>query len=511
MGAAGELVFRDCIGSRPADQVDVLFVIDDGPHAAGLQARLADAWPAFTAALDDIDPEPRLRIGFTTAHDGNPACMASPGSGGSLRLQSCREHPEGFVSKDGTDTFASRCAAHCELERFDVVPTSTWDQPDPVPRPWIDVGVGGTLPTGVALNDALTCASILGTNGCALSAPLASARRSMARSELAEDASNGFWRGDASRIVVLVSGGLDCSITSAGVAAFDAAGDRALWSDPGADAPTPAACWNAGISCSEPIREDDTPSECAPADIGVDGTAAAPEDAVLAPVADLVGAFHSLAGGARWISPSTHTTMFIIAGVPEGASVDDPIEVRAAPDGATALELGVAPICSIDGDPVVPSLRLAAFATAALGTEVDVRLASACADDYAPVLEAVAAAIAEAVQPICWPRCALDIDENAPGLQVDCSMSVEIPLADGTLDTLPIPTCGVAIDGTDAIPPDAPGCWSPRTDHALHPMCAENGFNLELRLQWDGAFPAGAQLKPMCELSSTPATDCPEG
>jgi hypothetical protein len=293
-----DLTFRDCIGLSWNHDVDVLFVLDDGPHALAMQARLADALPAWIDAVLALDPAPNLRIGFTSSHDSNPGCPAHPGSAGELVARSCREHPEDFVGADGIDRFDALCAERCELDRIDVTPTATERDATASVRPWIDLGSRFTnLSDPSAAVQSAVCASLLGASGCPLSAPMNVVERVFDHESPTFAV---FHRGGATTVVVLVTGRPECSITADGAPAFDPAGDRALWTDPDATAPSPGTCHAAGVSCTEPDAAGET--SCVPADIGAMGL---PNDdhPVLVPVDDLWEIVESIDETNRMISP----------------------------------------------------------------------------------------------------------------------------------------------------------------------------------------------------------------
>ena len=56
------------------------------------------------------------------------------------------------------------------------------------------------------------------------------------------------------------------------------------------------------------------------------------------------------------------------------------------------------------------------------------------------------------------------------------------------------------------------GCWEPLTADDMHPLCADEGWNLEFGVRWaDGIGPpAGLAFLPSCELSDDKRADCPE-
>ncbi|MEM6992831.1 MAG: hypothetical protein AAF721_20115 [Myxococcota bacterium] len=495
----GQPSFRSCIGLAPLDAVDLLFVVDDGPLAAPLQARLADALPAFLDAVAQLQPQVDLRIGFTTAHDGNPACETRPGSRGALHLASCRQHPEDFVDADGTDHFEQLCAARCGLDDIAAEPSPTLLDPEAMPRPWLDLGPGSNLPTGVDPAEALACAAMLGTGGCPLTAPLASAAQSIQRHGTA-DPSAGFWRPTSAPIIAVVSGSHECSVGDDGATAFDPEGDRSLWTDPEGVAATPAVCWNAGVECIG--------DACTAVDKGANGGAAAPDAAILEPIDRLLDAFDRLAQARQQAIPDIDVTVALLTGVPEGWSPGEALMVADAPDPQTARDLGVAPACHIDETPLVPPVRLLALAEAVdRPGAVDVSVASACTDDYGPALAGLVEAIGAQVRPLCMPGCVADTDD-ADGLQVDCTLEASVPMQDGTVDRHALLPCVRDSAGTVDVPPGS-GCWDAITGAQLHPTCTEIGLNLEIRLRWDGPRPPSMSIHPQCELSDEKSRDCP--
>ena len=498
------LDFRSCQALSPVAGVDLLLVLDDGPNAASLQSRVADFLPALVAKIEERAPDIELRIGFTSAHDGNPACPSRPGTGGALRLDSCREHPEDFIGRGGSNRFDELCAARCDLPQIEVLPTATRGDSIAAERRWIEVGPDTNLPTGADQAEALACAAMLGTQGCVLTAPLASAWRSVRRSEEPLHDSAGFWRWDAVPVVVVVSGGHECSVTRAGTSAFDPSGDRVLWSDPQLSSATPAACWNAGVTCGSgmPARQ-----RCGPRDLGVDGEPVTPDDAVLHPIEAFVERFDALAQQRQLLRKKASVIVALLTGVPEGFTLGDSLVVRDAADPQTATEFGVAPICELDGDPLVPPVRPLAFARAAQQTHgrVQTLVESACGDDDEPMLERLVDAIGDQIRPLCMPACVADADEDRDGLQVECE--VVFRSSEWSSDAIELPECDI-VDGTVAVPTDA-GCWEPAVGDSLHPVCAAEDWNLELRLHWDGPIPTGLGLFPSCKISRDRARDCP--
>ena len=498
-GASGEFVSRSCLGLYPPRAVNVLFVVDHGPHALGLQTRLADAMPAFVDAIAQLNPPPYLRIGFTTSQDGNPACASGPGVAGRLWRASCREHPEDFVTPDG-DRFADTCAPRCSLDHLD-----NSAELDPSDAPWLVIGpdADGTVDREHAA-ETLACNALLGASDCPFSAPLASAELAWARAMETGEAQYGFVRGDPT-VMVIVSGGSECSITSAGVAAFDPDGDRSLWSDPEAEAATAATCFAAGNVCTAPDALASI--SCLPANIGLDGTPNE-EEPVLDDLDGSRARFESFGAYLNQIFPDLPISVFVVAGVDEADPTTRP-RFRAPTDAAVAAQLGVQPLCEIEGDPVVPASRLHAFA---VGEEpppadlLEIDIDSACAESWEPALERVADGIASKIRPMCVPACIRDMDEDTPGLQPECRFTADSPDGEGGLIQYELPRC----EDTDVIPDDEDACWFPKTADQRHPRCAQEGYNLEMGLRWRGPVPGGTAILLDCELSQNKTEDCPD-
>jgi hypothetical protein len=489
-------------------RVDLLFVVDDGPDAAALQTRLADAMDELAASVEAMDPAPELRIGFTSSRDPNPICATGlEGGAGRLMLSSCVERPETFVDAEGTDRFAELCADRCEIGELETTPTSLDPGEEARSRPWIDLLDSQTnLADGVALADAMRCASLLGVAGCPFAAPIGATRYALLRAEQDEDApEHGFFRRDAAPIIVWVTSGVECSQGPATLDAFDPEGSRALWTDP--EVATPGLCWNAGVECSAPDAEGI--STCAPRDVDLEGAPAMPDAAVLEP----------LEGPARLLE-DTHEHLFqyrgdaelrvlAITGTPPAWEGGD-LPVLEPADAEVAASHGVQPTCTIDGDALVPPVRHAALLAlpevAAIGEHV---IASGCTDDFSPFIAQIADAIREAMPPTCMPTCVADIDPEKAGVQSECRVEAQVPL-DGKLDAFYLAECGPSDDGAPVIPSGEPGCFAARTGATMHPRCVAEGYNIEFDLVWDGPLPEGASFQPSCKLSQDKERDCPD-
>ena len=405
------------VGQTPA--IDVLLVVDDAPDGLEPQRRTIASLPAL---LDEAQWQgARLRIAATTTSVASPIC--NPGtaaSSGALAATSCLDRLDDFVLPDGTDV-SSLCTDACTKTSAELGLEAG--------RPWIDVDA---LPPEIDPIEAASCLVAQGVAGCELAAPLAAVQRSLASSDPA------WQRGQSRPRVVMVTPGIDCSITDEGAAAFDPAGDRALWPDPEAAMATPALCWRVAAQCDGQPPEL---SPCRPAAIGLDGEVAhRTEPKVLLDLDTLE----------ETLGLPQDVLLLAVVGTDDGGGV------RYSTDGDPAFveTHGVAPGCS-DGDlSAAPPIRI---------TSLDDGRTSICAPTYDDVLR--------------------DATVTAPAL---CRTPAEaatltvryVQPVGGTVD---IPEC----EGTDpvrTVPANAPACfaWRPAPTRCF-------GDDLELVLRTTAA------------------------
>jgi hypothetical protein len=383
---------------RVPPQPDVLLVVDDGPGTAELQARLV----ASLGALVEEARDAALRVAVTTADADSPICDP-PGEDPYDRLatSSCLDRLDDFVGADGSDArwlCTERCSYTTEELGLD---------PE---QPWIDLY---ELPEGIDPVEALACLVPQGISGCEHAAPLWVA----AQMRLA----GALWRHAAPARMMVVTDGVDCSVTEDGAAAFDPEGLRALWSDPTAAEATAAVCWNAGVECQgDPAGFDD----CVPVDRGLDGALVESDGtSVLHPLAALAFDFEDRA------------ELYVIAGAPVG----EPREptYSAAGDPAWLLEHGIDPGCSDGTITALPPVRMRDVATS---------LTSACNPDYAAPLRGMLGSVADAA---CLRPC------EAAAVTVTFEPPDEAPVA--------IPACQGA-HPTFEVPAGAPACFALHDD-----------------------------------------------
>jgi hypothetical protein len=379
-------------------QTDVLLMVDDGPGTAELQARLV----ASRGALVDEARANDLRLAVTTTDADSPICDV-PGEDANDRLtaRSCLDRLDDFMGADGSDA-RWLCTESCSYTTEDL-------GLDPE-QPWIDLH---DLPDGIDPVGALACLVPQGIAGCEHAAPLRAAAQLLGAVTL--------WRHAEPPQMVVVTDGVDCSVTDDGAAALDPEGLRALWSDPTAAAATAAVCWNAGVECrGDPSGFDG----CDPIDRGLDGAPiSGDETPVLEPLPELGAVLGELA------------ELHVIAGAPTG----EPREptYSAVGDPAWLLEHGIDPGCSDGTITALPPVRMRDLATS---------LTSACNPDYAAPLRGLVATATACVRPC--EAAAVTVSFEPPD-----EAPVAIPACQGEYPALGVPAgapaCFAVRDGSE--------------------------------------------------------------
>ncbi len=375
-------------------RTEVLLVVDDGPGTAALQARLLASLDALEEQIQILGDHPRVAV--ATASVSGPACAeVDVARRGAFTATSCLDRLEDFIGPDGTDA-RWLCTDHCEHTTVALGLSAE--------RPWLEPL---TLPADISPAAALSCLLPQGIAGCEYAAPLEATMFAWRRMALEGTPEHAFLRGTQPPRVVVLTDGVDCSLTEAGAAAFDPDGQRALWSDPEAAAATEAVCWHAGVSCEgDPVEFDD----CVAVDRGLDGEpAAVDQEPVLFPLSEYERLF------------AEEQLLYVIAGVPVGEPREPIYSARGDP--AWLQEHGVDPGCSDGEISALPPVRLRQYAWA---------ITSACEANYSGTLRQLIAG-----EPLCLRPCeaaALELAYEAPG-----QMPVELPPCEGAYPALEPP------------------------------------------------------------------------
>jgi hypothetical protein len=303
----------------------------------------------------------RCRTSATEIEARNPGRTeggrSSP-EAGRLRLSSCRSRREEFVF-DGTDpptdAYAAACEDACVYESIEIEPTATADDPELVPRPWIENIDGLTnLPDGVTVADAARCILPQGINGCGFESPLESMYKALQRAMDSTDANSGFIRAGAHLAVVIVTDEADCSYHAEHASIFLQDGERAFWSDPDAAFPTSAVCWNAGVACSGgPGRYEDCHAE----NHDEGGATTTADRALLQPVSRYTDVLEAIQDEKRAHSDASVTVLGIV-GVPSGYPAGAEIVYEDTDDAVFQDTFGIGPGCETVTGSGVPPVRV---------------------------------------------------------------------------------------------------------------------------------------------------------
>jgi hypothetical protein len=364
--------------------LDILFVVDNSAGMGTVQARLASGISGLIDPLDAAGVD--WRIGVTTTDNGNPWCpsgVTTP-EAGKLVLVPCKQRLEDFLFNNGmSDATDLACNDVCPLDVGwgGVIPTTTRLDPTPAPRPWVEkIDDVTNLADNVDPAAALACLLPMGINGCGFESQLESAYLSLKRAENAAEGNYGFLRSDASLLVVIVSDEVDCSYQQEFSEIFDQDGSKTFWSDPMADFPTSAICWNAGVVCTgDPSNYD----SCDPVNKDVDGNSGvADAEAVLHPLARYLGVLEGIEDQLQAFDPSATVRLSIIGGV----GLDGSLSYAHAVDPEFQDSYGIGPGCTSGDINGLPPVRMRDVSATTGGTA-----SSVCADEYASALTEIVA------------------------------------------------------------------------------------------------------------------------
>jgi hypothetical protein len=511
--------------------VDILFVIDNSGSMGEEQANLAGNFGSFIEVLEDPEVEANYRIGVTTTDNGNQWCPAGvyTPEGGKLVLSSCQSRLNDFISPQGDDVQDLACNDICKLDaaQLEISPTTIDGDEVPAPRPWLENIEGRkNIPEGTSTAEAFQCFGPQGVNGCGFESQLESMYLALVRAQSNEEASYGFLRTNAILAVVFVTDEADCSYNKDWSEIFATDGNRVFWSDPDANSPTSALCWNAGVQCSgDPSNYED----CEPVNKDVNGNVGvSDDDAVLHPMSRYVGLVAGIEAEKQLINPEQEVIVGLIGGVsladnrPHYSDVSDT-------DPFWQESFGIGPGCEAPNpnnpdEPIraVPPVRLREMTESFSPGN----MFSICNSDYSPALESIANAIREQIRPACYTKCVEDTDEATETLEPECTVEEDPP---GSDNTVRIQECrkdanGYVFDpvtGNYEMPADDVNvCYAALTDaddltssegDDMSDECLASNYNLEFKIHRRPGFPAagGTSISASCSLADFTDVSCP--
>jgi hypothetical protein len=248
----------------PGDEctlIDVLIIVDNSATMAQEQAHVAANFGPIVAALEELtNPAgarvfPSVNLMVTTTDVGHPLCADPGGSArrGAPVRDGCNARIASFT--DGAVDVQSACTDVCPV---DVVPTD----------PFVHFDVTGTnVPDGTPAQ-ALSCLGPQGIDGCAYKSPLEAMLLALDPTACWNDPSQPgcaddpqwagfdepFLRDGAILAIIIISDGVECSVDAPDGNVYFT-DDDVYWEidpDTGLRAPSPAVCWNAGVTCEGP-------------------------------------------------------------------------------------------------------------------------------------------------------------------------------------------------------------------------------------------------------------------
>ncbi len=386
--------------ARPSDQVDILFVVDDSGSMEEEQTNLAEAAGTFVDPL--VDAGLSVRIAVTTTDDSNYWCArtgASDPESGQFVSSSCRTRLRDFSFSGGDGYPQAACTDFCELDSFELMPTTTAEDGNPAPRPWLEVGAGSSnLPQGISIGEALRCSLPQGMTGCGFESTLESARKALLLAGHANQDEYGFIREGAHLAIIFLTDEADCSFNrelQEVVFGEEGVGNQVFWSLPELqESPTSAVCWNAGVSCDFSLASE----QCVSVDKSIDGDeGAAPDDAALYPVSKFRDVLEEIRAAKLPLGGDVFA--FGIVGVPEDYPTTQVMSYQAGPDGSDPdsfqARFGIGQGCSSRVAAAVPPVRIREFVEgSSWGTNG--KLYSVCNTSYAAALADIAKTLASA-------------------------------------------------------------------------------------------------------------------
>jgi hypothetical protein len=299
-----------------------------------------------------------------------------------------------------------------------------------------------------SLDGVFGCMAKLGTTGCGLEQPLASLRRALDPANLANA---GFLRPDARLAIVIVSDEDDCSTHDSSM--FQPVPDLG---------PINFRCTIYGVTCDgDPdlrhlgARSNCRPNEASPYMDGVQGTI------------DLVRGL------------KTDPSKIFVAGLLGPAT---PFEIIPDPHPLKPGDPALGSCHSTTGD-ALPAVRTRALIDAFAGQSATASICDPLSDQFAALGTAIAAPLSNA----CITSALFDGDQETPGLQASCVVSV----APASGAPFAIPAC--VTSGTAITP-----CWTLVEDEY---QCGLTAQHLRVRVDWGTEAPKpGTRVRAECDV-----------
>lgn len=417
--------------------IDLLFVIDNSGSTQNKQTVFAQNYQNFVAALDRFPTgRPNLHLGVVTSTvdigTGQGTSPCHPAGDQNGLLQNASRDPTFPCTPPTSDRFLLDLA-----------------QP----------GGGRVTNYSGSLDQALSCISHVGDNGCGFEAPLEAMKRALDGSRREND---GFLRSGAFLAVVILTDEDDCSAVPS---LFTQPSDSVGRDD--------FRCAQSSYLCNTPISPS-SPGSYTGCRVRHDGFLTIPS------------AYASFLSSIK--DPSL-VAAALISGEPTTAINTGPLTMPFRQD------LALLPTCSatINGKLAIgrPAPRLHEFLDNFGDRGV---FSEVCQSDYSQAVADIGDLLFRAISPCLegTPDTS-DTDDTNPGLQPDCTVSeLQDPDTDAEVETL-IPRCRM----TAADRPDLAGaraCWWVTSN----PVACSTGSHLELHVERSAVAPPNSVVRVTC-------------
>lgn len=147
-------------------------------------------------------------------------------------------------------------------------------------------------------------------------------------------------------------------------------------------------------------------------------------------------------------------------------------------------------------------------------------LYSICQDDYSAVLSQIASTIKQQLKPACVHSCVRDIDPTSGAIDASCRIVQQVDGAEPETivpcepdgDAWKVPAgatvCHALLGDAGGVTPEVRDDMSVDEETGAV-TCADEGWNLEIKILHSAPPPSGSRVRAICELAEDRSVSCP--